>query len=559
MRKLIRIVVFLTGAITAVQAQQAPIENLGVYKEAVELFDKGKYTAAKQRFGTFIQRNQASETLIGGNDLVAEAEFYQALSAFNLLNANAAAMFEAFAAKYPHNTRVDEAWFYIGKLRYIKKDYTGAVAPLRKVEAGNLTREQVVETRFMLGYGYYKKGEMREAMGKFRQIRQSPGTYGEMGAYFFAVIAYENENYDEAYTALQRVDANAKYAKNLELMKASCLLALKRYDDLDAMGEDLAANSKRAGSETWFILGNAAFDRDKYAKCIEYFTSYEQNRGRLNREGQYRMAYSLYQEKDYEGALKRFNRTLRPEDAVAQNAYYYLGHTYLKVEKFENARTAFQKASSLEFDEDLKGEALFQYAKVSFETRYFEDALGGLQTYLNKHPDSEYADEAKSLIGEVLLYTNNYKEAIEYLEASGGLRTERSQRAYQRACFYYALSMYDKRKYEISGSFFKKAYNQRRDPEITLASYFWYGESLFRQQDYRGANTAYRSFLNQPYASKNPNYAMAWYGIGWSNLKQEDYDEAGKNFEKFIGLADRKRNKEEYVDAVLRAGDCEFA
>lgn len=551
-------VVILAGIVTPAAAQQPGYENLSTYKEAVELFDKGKYTGAKEKFKHFIARNQRSAYPPDQNNLVAEAQFYRAVCAFNLLNDNAVAMLEEFIQTHPEHTRQNEAWFYIGKMHYIRKDYEEAVEPLRKIESGNLSREQVVEARFMLGYGYYRQGRMREAMSKFRQIQNSPGQYGEMGAYYLAVIAYQNENYDEAYTALGRVDPEAKYAKNLELMKASCLLALKRYDELDVLGKDLMENSKRAGAETWFILGNAAYDRDKYADCISYFDKFEGMRGSLNREGQYRMGYSYYRTGDFKNAMDRLDKSLQPEDGVAQNAYYYLGHSFLKVEKYENARTAFNKASALDFDKELSGEALFQYAKASFETRYFEDALAALQTFTKDFPSSPYTEEANSLIGEILLYTSNYKEAIEYLE-NAGLRNPRAQMAYQRACYYYALSMYDKRKFDIAAEYFKKSFNQRQDSEITLSSYYWFAESQFRLHAYSDAASAYRNFTSQPYASKHPNYALAWYGIAWSQLKQKQYDQAGKNFEKFIGLADRARNKEEYVDAVLRAGDCEFA
>ncbi|MEM7035872.1 MAG: tetratricopeptide repeat protein [Bacteroidota bacterium] len=560
MRKIIGNFIFLLGFCYHLQAQQpAAYEDLGVYKEAVELFDKGKYGAAKEKFDHFLIANAHHAREQHGNDLVAEAKFYQAVSAFNLLNGNASDLFAGFIAEYPTHSRVDQSWFYIGKMHYIKRDYELAVEPLRKIEAGNLTKDQVVEARFILGYGYYKKGEMREAMSKFRQIRHSKGRWGEMGAYYFAVIAYQNGDYSEAYEAFSRVDPDAEYAKNLDQLKASCLLKLERYDELDQLGGELVKSKARGSHETFFILGNAAYDREKYNDCIGYFEKFEGKRGRMNREGQYRLAYSYYRTGDYANAMKRFDKALKPEDAVAQNSYYFLGHSFLKVEKYDNARTAFKKASELDYDRGLSGEALFQYAKASFETRYFEESLSALQAFLKEYPESEYVEEANALVGEILLYTNNYKDAIRYLEESSGLRTKRSQMAYQRACYYYALTLYEKRKYDIATEYFQKALNQRHDREVTLSSYYWYAESLFRQQDYSGAISGFQNFLKQPYAAKHESYALAWYGIGWANLKMKKYDAAGKNFEKFIGLTDRERNKEVYVDAMLRAGDCEFA
>ena len=70
---------------------------------------------------------------------------------------------------------------------------------------------------------------------------------------------------------------------------------------------------------------------------------------------------------------------LRPEDAMAQSAHYYLGHCLLKMEKFENARLAFGKANKIAGNATLAEDALYEYAKISFSTRYFEDALVAFQ------------------------------------------------------------------------------------------------------------------------------------------------------------------------------------
>ncbi len=539
--------------------QPAYHENLGTFKEATELFDKAKYAASAEKFGIFIQNSTASSFKHDKNDLLAEARFYQAVCAFNLLNSNSTALFKAYLADYPAHNRGNEAYFYIGKMHYMRRAYKEAIIPLENVESGNLTKEQLIETRFMLGYGYYKGGRDRDAMNKFRQIKDAEGPWGEMGAYFYAVLAYQSGEYAAAYEAFNRVKPEAKYAKNIEELKASCLLKLERYDELDELGAKLLKNPRGASSEVYFILGNAAYDRGKYAECITYFEKYESKRGSLNRMGHYRMGYSQYRAKEYAKAEKHFQKVTLEDDELAQNAFYYLGHCFLKLNKQDHARVAFKKAASGSANKEISEEALYQYAKLSFETHYFEDALTALQDFLKAYPDSPYTDEGKSLIGEILLYSSNYKEAIDYLEENDGLRNNRSRTAYQRACYFYATSMFEKRIYDTSSEFFKKAYNQNQDPKITILAYFWRAESLFRQKAYKESISGYRAFLNQPYVAKHELYPMAWYGLAWSELSQSNFETAGKNFEKFIGLADRRKNKEQYIDALLRAGDCEFA
>lgn len=556
------ILVWLSATLT-VQAQQ-PSEDaqFALYKDAVELIDKEKYAAAQTKLEEYMRLSAGSYDPTHRNNLDAEAQFYHAFAAFNLLHSNAQSLFETFITEHPTHPKVDESRFCIGKLYFMRKNYDKVLPYLKKVDHGKLKPDQKVQSRFMQGYCYYQGGQNREAMNMFRQVRNEDGQFGELGAYYFAMISYENGDYSEAYNAFSKIDPSNSYAKGIEVYKASCLLKLNRFDELDALGEKLQKESRGRGgnNQVWFILGNASFEQEKYAKTIEYFEKFESARGGvLNRSGQYRMGYSFYQSKDFAQARERFERCLKPEDEIAQNAYYYLGHCFLKIENLENARTAFAKAGDLEQNQKIREEALFLYSKVSFQTNYYEDAMTGLQKFLKAYPGSDHKEDATSLIGEILLYSSNFKEAIDYLENEDGLKTQRSRTAYQRACFSYGVQLYEQGEFNESSDYFKKALNQNNDGKTTLNAYFWYAESLFRLGESRSAITAYEAFLRQPYASKHDKYAQAHYGIGWSKMKLKEYDSAGKSFEKFIGLADKSKDSEFYVDALLRAGDCEFA
>lgn len=543
----------------AIAQQPSTDSDLALYKTAIELIDKEKYGPAQTKLAEFIKRATPVYDQDNRNDRLAEARFYHAYAAFNLLHGNAQSLFEGFIADYPSHPRVDESRFFIGKLHFMRRDYDRVLPALKPIDSGRLKRDQVVQTRFMMGYCYYKKGQNREAMNMFRQIRNADGTYGEMGAYYYALISYNNGSYNEAYTAFSRIPEGSDYAKNLDVYKASCLLKLERYDELDALGEQLLSK-KRTNNEVWFILGNAAFDQGKYDKTITYFEKFEKGRGsRLNREGQYRLGYSYYQKGNFGEASNRFEDCLQKDDAISQNAYYYLGHCFLKKDNYESARTAFAKAADLKFSPDIRREAMYLHAKVAYQTRYFEQAMSALQEFVSEFPDSEYQSEATSLIGECLLYTNNFKEAIAYLEEEDGLKSTRSRAAYQRACYNHALLMYEQGLYDDAIDYFKKSFNQDQDKQITIDSYFWYAESIFRTEAYSAAIPAYNAYLRQPYAAKHRYYPLAHYGKGWSSLRQKNYDQAGKDFEKFIGLANKEKDTELYVDALLRAGDCEFA
>jgi tetratricopeptide (TPR) repeat protein len=560
MRRLIGNLIFLFLLSGRIWAQQPAMhENLALYLEAQELYDKGKYGAAKEHFRQFANRIETKSSLPAeANDLLADARFFQAMCSYQLLNSDAGSLFWRFIRQFPTHPKRNESLFHIGKLAYIRKDYVAAVEPIGQLDMDYLSKEQVTEARFILGYGHFRKGDSTKAKEKFGQIRLAGGTYGELGAYYYAVIAYQQKEYSNAYDAFMRVKPDAKYAENLDVLKASCLLKLGRYDELNALAKELLLDGSHSTVETWFILANAAYDKQRWTDCLRYFTEFETRRGRMNREGQYRMGHAYFRTDNFQKARERFEKALSPEDAVAQSAYYYLGHCFLKLENFENARTAFLQASEEPYNKEIAGEALYLYAKASFETRYFDDALDAMRRFVEGWPNSSYLPEAKSLIGEMLVYTSNYKDAIDYLEQNGGAKTQRAQLAFQRACYLYALSQFEKNRYDIAGDYFKRAFNNRQDPSITLPAYYWYAEALYRKKDYKPALNAFDEFIDQPYAGKSPYFALAHYGAAWCELRLNQFDASLNRFEKYLGLADRQKDKELYTDAMLRAGDCEF-
>ncbi|MCB9235705.1 MAG: tetratricopeptide repeat protein [Bacteroidia bacterium] len=557
-----RLLFFLLTILTtsSLHAQQpAANEPIAFYNEAIELFDKGKYGAAQEQFADFLDATRTSSHTHLGNDLRTEAEFYSAVCAYHLLRNNAQALFSDFITNHPNHPKVNEAWYYSGKLYYVKREYADAVPMLQNVVTNDLDAEKRTDTRFMLGWCYYQDKKLDRASTLFASVMNVKGEHQEAAAFYYALIQYEAGNYGEALKAFEQAKANNKYAGAAPQYIANCLLKLKRYDELDVMGEELLSEGVKSKSDAqiYLTLANASYERERYSKALEYFSAYSQKGGKFDREMYYRVGFCNFKAKNYEEARSALEKTLRPEDEVAQNASFLLGQCFMKMENYENARLAFGKAESIKGNPEITEEAMFLNGKISFQTRYFDDALSSFQGLIKKFPDSRYKGESEALIGEILLYSGRYQEAIEFFEKSP-LKNERSQKAYQIAAYSYALDLYKKNLFEKSGDYFKKGFNLRYDKEITQNSYFWYAEGKFRQEDYKEAVNYYEIFLDQPGVHKNPYHTKAWYGLGWAYFSQGKLESASRSFSKYLALADKGEDPELYVDALLRAGDCEF-
>ncbi|MGH2623233.1 MAG: tetratricopeptide repeat protein, partial [Sphingobacterium sp.] len=74
---------------------------------------------------------------------------------------------------------------------------------------------------------------------------------------------------------------------------------------------------------------------------------------------------------------------VEPTDAFYQSSLIALGRIALKAGDKQSARNDFQKASALNYDQDLKADALFNYAKILAELDSVKASLDPLQEYIS--------------------------------------------------------------------------------------------------------------------------------------------------------------------------------
>src|SRR5690606_12808625 len=105
-------------------------------------------------------------------------------------------------------------------------------------------------------------------------------------------------------------------------------------------------------------------------------------------------------------------------DEMAQNAYYHLADCYVKTNEKEKAKMAYDAASKLDFNEKIKEDALFNYAKLTYELSYspFNETIKAFDKYIELYPNSEKNNEAYTILSEVYMVTKNYKDAITSIE-----------------------------------------------------------------------------------------------------------------------------------------------
>lgn len=120
----------------------------------------------------------------------------------------------------------------------------------------------------------------------------------------------------------------------------------------------------------------------------------------LNEAELYEKAYSYYQKGDFNNAKKLFKEYINrfPKGKWIGQAYFWIGESYFKEKKYEEAILNYQKLIELPGWHPLKPTAMFKQAQAF-------KALGDTEAYkillkkiINQYPNSKEAETAKKLL-----------------------------------------------------------------------------------------------------------------------------------------------------------------
>jgi TolA-binding protein len=276
----------------------------------------------------------------------------------------------------------------------------------------------------------------------------------------------------------------------------------------------------------------------------------------VSREDLYELSYCYYDAGDYKKASDGFKELGGKQDTVAQNSMYLLGDSYLKLGNKAGARNAFLFCALNSTDPVQKEVSKFNYGKLSVELGYTDVALTELRSFVATYPKSEYVDEAKELLVNVLSNTNNYDDALQLLQTVQS-QSEIVKKAYPKILYGRAVELINDQQIEqaddLLDRIFLLEYNEPYLPYVN----FWKGEIAYRIGTYDSAVYYLQNYMRDPqtYGEVTPMHAR--YTLGYSYMRQEDYTDALKNFEQ-ITTSISASSQPFQIDTYVREADCYF-
>jgi tetratricopeptide (TPR) repeat protein len=524
-------------------------EEEKAFQDALELYEKEQFAASKVGF-----ERLEKEGLSEGRRV--ETDFYLAASALKLENPDGPVLLEKFILDHPMANHKNEAALTLGNHYFLARNYHKAIEAYQRADISNLYAEERAELLFKSGYAFFQLKNYQQAIGYFEQAKRYRSEFLP-DAYYYAGYVYMQQKEDaKAIRDFKEAEKSRAYAGKVPYMLASIYYRQEEYDELIAYAPNVLTRSgldKKEGIQ--LLLAEAYFENRNHEQAAFYYDAFvKSNKGKLNREQQYKAGVAHYHVGKYAEASNFFKEVALENDKLGQVSSYYLGHSYVKLNNPQFASNSFSTAYKQDHDPQIKEEALFNYAKVNLERGSFQDAVVALDTYLDNYPGGIHVKEAETLLSDALINTNNYLRAIEHMERMSNM-SERIKAAYQKVAFYQAMVYYRDKKYAQAMQFLTKSQTYPMDKELLVQSQYWKGEALAADGKLQDAIKAYEGVINLGPASQNPHLIKTHYGLGYAYFNTEQYPQAETQFRAFVDKRGANPDREQYADALIRLGD----
>jgi len=519
-KKIIIIWLCLIGIFSSIVAQETTIftDSNASYKKGMEFFNKGLFGPAKTEFSKVMEQVRL-ENEPEYRDLGMQAELFAAKCAIRLQHPDSEKLMVDFIRRYSPEPIASQAIIEAANYYYNDKQFKKALEFLDLIYTSDLSAEQRSEVLFKKGYVYFVNKKFSEAKEAFRQIKETKNEYYYPSNYYYGMTQFFDGNYSEATKSFEKVSASKKYKSHIPYYITQIYSAEGNYDQLinyavPKVNDPGIRNRKEMNQ----LIGQAYFEKRMYPDALPYLEYFANGANKMREEDFYQLAFTQYQTGNYEAAAENFEQLSAADNKMGQNALYNLADCYIRLNRKEDARTAFGAVSRMAYDPVIQEEALFNYGKLSYELNQDSDAITAFQ----KIPQgSRYYLEAQQLIGEVFLNTRDYARALKIMDRMPNLSPQ-MQDIYQKVSYYRGIQLYADGKTASAKKYLTQSIQVRSNYEYGGLANYWLGDITHKEGKYQESSR----YMDEFDDIKRKTLADAVLRSGDCLFKRNQYDEA---------------------------------
>lgn len=531
-----------------------------LYSEATQFFAGKNYHAAIRYYKNFLKYSPTD--VESGDERIRIARQNIALASYYLREADAAQLLTSYAEEFPYTQNTQQLELYLGILDFERGKYKPALKRFEKIRSEELSDDEFTQLVFYRGFCYVQQNKYEQGAYEFAQIlKQQDCEYTLPSHYYYGYCEFYMKNYSTALEHLLKVKNEADFAATAPYLICQCYYYTGDCEHATVMADSVinASPKNKYVPAMKHILASCQFKDKKHSEALENLLAYKKGNKKLAREDWYMLGISYYNTDNPQKAVECLSKVTNKDDVLTQNSYFHIAMAQLALGDKKKARMAFESASRYNYDKNISCDALYNYALVTYELSYspFNESVSAFERFLKEYPESEYCSKVYEYLINVYLTTKNYQAAYNSIQKIGA-KTDAIREAEERVLFGMGTTQIANRRYAEAASTFQtilsgKSYNE----DLTVRSYFWNGECLYRLGKYEESVKNLKTYLAKTTSREQEEYGYAHYDLGYDYLKLGNKTESNNWLRKFTMLSGVDPQMK--VDAYNRIGDNYFS
>ncbi len=522
--------------------QAAPSAAPDDFKTAVSLYNHGMYEKARSMF-----------EVLSTTAPTALTEGYEVLCAIQMNSEGYDALVRSYENKYVNSPLYPQINYLYGSRLFDMGYYESASERFSKVPEGTLGRKDATEMLFRQAYSDFGQEKYSDAKQKFTKLERYP--FSDLTApsrYALGYIAYNDNDFKTAYGWFEQSAKDPRFTDISLYYMLECRFMQKDYsyvtENADAVYSRATAERRphlaRIISEAFLVMGDPE-------KAKAYYDENSLSTSARNRSDYFYAGSLEYALGQYQSAIDNFTQMTERTDSIGQIANYQLGYSYIQTKNKVEAFNSFGQAASSTYDDVIREDAYFNYAKLAFDINH---DVSVFTDYLERYPKTSKAEMIYGYIAQGSLINHDYAAAVAAYDNIDELDGEMKFN-YMKANYLRASQLIESGSYRDAVPYLRAStfYTSRLDNFNKLARY-WLAECYYKTENYSEAAKIYTDLYNLSALEDQPEGRALTYNVAYSEFKQGDYESAAKMFDKYIssGATDYR------TDARIRRADCDF-
>lgn len=507
----------------------------GDYEKALELFSYGMYENARALF------EKCDDELLSRD--------YVVLCALRTKSPDATYLVKSSEENGVKSILYSKIHREFGLLLFDEGNYAQALEELSKASYKDLSDNEAGEYWYKKGYCLYNTDSFDESRVCFTKSAEYNTEYTFPAYFALGMLEYNYRNFPVAQGWFERSVSDPRFADISSFYLVDCHFMAKDYDYVIKQGEKLYPQMPEARqkylsrmlSESFMVKGDAVSAR-------KYLTT----GGKMSNSDFFHAGSVLYAVGDYRGAIQNFEKMGQLRDSLFQIASYQKAYSYIKIKNKVKAMESFKDASLLSFDENIEEDAMFNYAKLSFDLNGDETAFNA---YISKYGTSKKGELIYDYLAMSALLKRDYERAVLAYDQIEELSADQKSN-YIKANFLRAKKLLDIGAYATAIPYLKaSAYYLGKDDEFGQLCRYELANTYYITDDYKDALTIYNDLYNLSALDTRDEGALVSYNIAYCFFKQSDYANASRWFDIYVSSGNALARE----DALIRRADCDFA